>query len=397
MIHKNQAYMNRIPLFVLLLLLLAGGCDTGKNDLLSRAREEMSSHQTMHYKVTEHAMYSWSPDTIITPYEVWAVRDENDTLRRGYVWVNNYYRPYNIIYNQGDLYLVIPPKKATVLYTPFTEPLIVDIDWIDFFLSPEKLTDVKTDTALSVTTTDSLWQGTPVIALKILKKVNNSIQKQLYLLDKQALVPLFARLEQRSPERWFVDELFFSDYTFDQTDVSQLKEKQSALLTANPVEDRGSGSETSRLEKMLHTGDQAPLITGKYYTTGDPFVLQDFIGRYVIIVDFWYTHCPPCVEAVPALSAFYKEYQDKGLKIFGLNSVDNQPRSMDNLRRFLKKREVSYEIILTRPEVDMQYRINGYPTMYVIDKEGKIAWVEIGFEQEKFTKMKEKVLKLLEE
>ncbi len=389
--------MNRILLFSLSFLLLAGGCQTGTDDPLSRTREEMSSHQTMHYKVTEHSMYSWSPDTIITPYEVWAVRDDNDTLRHGYVWVNNYYRPYNIIYDRGDLYLVIPPKKTTVLYSPFAEPLIVDVDWIDFFLTPEKLTAVKTDTTLSVTTKDTLWQGEPVIALEILKKEENNIQKQLYLLDKQALVPLFARLEQRSRERWFVDELFFSDYTFDQTDLSQLKEKQSALLAANPVEDRDNGSETSRLEKMLHTGEEAPLITGKYYTTGEPFALQDFIGKYVIIVDFWYTHCPPCVEAVPALSEFYREYQDKGLKIFGLNSVDNQPRSMANLKRFLKKREVSYDIILTRPEVDMQYKINGYPSMYVIDKEGKIAWVEIGFEQEKFEKMKEKVIELLGE
>ena len=135
--------MNRILLFSLSFLLLAGGCQTGTDDPLSRTREEMSSHQTMHYKVTEHSMYSWSPDTIITPYEVWAVRDDNDTLRHGYVWVNNYYRPYNIIYDRGDLYLVIPPKKTTVLYSPFAEPLIVDVDWIDFFLTPEKLTAVN--------------------------------------------------------------------------------------------------------------------------------------------------------------------------------------------------------------------------------------------------------------
>ena len=385
-----------IPLFLTVILLLSWGCNEKKEDLAARIQQTMSAHHSMHYKVTEHSAYSWSPDTIVTPYEVWAVRDEGDTLRHGYVWVNNYYRPYNIIYDRGDLYLVIPPKKTTVVYSNYTEPFIADADWVDFFLSPQKLAEMKNDPAVEITTTDTLWQGKKVTALTITRQDKNATLKQLYLLDKEQLVPLFARLEQKGKEQWFIDELFFSDHTFDQTDAAQLKEKQQELLAANPVEDRGSASETARLEKMLHVGDKAPLITGKYYTTGEPFALKDFIGKDVIILDFWYTHCPPCVKAIPALSEFYSEYRNKGLRIFGLNSVDNQPRSMENLKRFLKKREVSYDIILTRPEVDMQYKINGYPTMYVIDKKGKIAGVEIGFNEEKLDKMKEKVKELLE-
>jgi peroxiredoxin len=389
--------MNRISLIFLSLLFLAGACKREKKDLLTETREKMAAHRTIHYKVTEHSSYSWSPDTIVTPYEVWAVRDAGDTLRHGYVWVNNYYRPYNIIYDKGDLYLVIPPKKTTVLYGNYSEPFIADVDWIDYFLSPDKLSTLKNDPAVTVTVSDSVWHDKAVYALMILKKENKNTRKELYLLDRKELVPLFGRLEQRSPRQWFVDELFFSDHSFDQTEITRLKEKQQKLLADNPVEDGGSGSETARLEKMLHTGDKAPLVTGKYYTSGEPFALKDFIGKNVIILDFWYTHCPPCVKAIPALSAFYREMEEKGLKIFGLNSVDNQPRSMDNLERFLKKRDVSYDIILTQPEVDMQYKINGYPTMYVIDKEGKIAWVEIGFSEERFAKMKEKVTELLGE
>ena len=115
----------------------------------------------------------------------------------------------------------------------------------------------------------------------------------------------------------------------------------------------------------------------------------------MIILDFWYTHCPPCVRAVPALSELYREKKDEGLKIFGLNSVDNQPRSLPNLKRFLEKRNVSYDIILTQPRVDLQYKINGYPSIYIIDKQGKIARVEIGFSEEKFADLKKKLEELL--
>ena len=65
------------------------------------------------------------------------------------------------------------------------------------------------------------------------------------------------------------------------------------------------------------------------------------------ILDFWYTHCPPCVKSMPYLSELYTQYKDKNVKIFGLNSVDNQPHSLEYLKTFLGKREITYYIILT--------------------------------------------------
>lgn len=97
---------------------------------------------------------------------------------------------------------------------------------------------------------------------------------------------------------------------------------------------------------------------------------------------------------MPALSALYTKYKNKGLIVFGLNSVDNQPRSLGYLKTFLQKRKISYDVILTQPEVDLRYKINGYPTMYIINKEEKIAYVEVGFDQEKLSRLKEKVKEL---
>jgi len=87
--------------------------------------------------------------------------------------------------------------------------------------------------------------------------------------------------------------------------------------------------------------------------------------------------------------------QDKSLVVFGLNPVDNQPRNMDNLKRFLSNRKISYDIIMTQPEVDKAYKIQGYPSMYVIGLNGKIAHVEVGYETESFAELKDKVFNLL--
>ncbi len=94
---------------------------------------------------------------------------------------------------------------------------------------------------------------------------------------------------------------------------------------------------------------------------------------------------------MPALSKIYSKYKDNGLIIFGLNSVDNQPNSLKNLKIFLGKRQLSYQIILTKPAVDIRHKINGYPSMYIIDKSGKLAFVDIGFSQNKLEALKKKV------
>ena len=50
---------------------------------------------------------------------------------------------------------------------------------------------------------------------------------------------------------------------------------------------------------------------------------------------------------------------------------------------------------MTQPQVDIVYKINGYPSMYIIDMDGNIAYVEMGYDKESFEKLKLKVKELL--
>jgi len=380
---------------LLLLLALAGlflgtGCRKPNHKLVSRIVKETKKHKTMHYKVTEKYTYSNAPDTTVTPFEVWAIRDKKDSLRNGYVWVNDYYRPYKMIYDNGNFYLAIPPKKTTVLYKNYKDAFISPVDWIDIFLKPKSLKALTTKTKTTIS--DTTYQGKT--CAKIVMLFPNKAKKYEFVIDKKILVPLWAEMVTKQPRYIYTEQLFFSDFTFDNLDKARLRTQEKKVLAQNPVQEQGAYSETARLEKMLHVGDKAPLFTGKFYTTGKPFKLSDYIGKKIILVDFWYTHCPPCVRAIPALSKLYTEYKDKGIIFFGLNSVDNQPNSLGYLKTFLQKRNVSYNIILTQPEVDLRYKINGYPSMYIINKQGKIAFVDIGFDQEKLSRLKEKIKQL---
>lgn len=384
--------MKKIFLFLTVTLFLMTSCTQNKKDLVSRIIKETKTHSSEHYKVTERYYYSNAPDTTVTSFEVWALRDKTDSLRNGYVWVNDYYRPYNIIYDAGNFYLAIPPKKTTILYKNFRDNFISPVDWIDVFLKPGSLKALVTQPKTKTTITDTTYQGKS--CAKITIQFPNGAKKYLFVIDKKQLIPLWSKMVVKQNGHVYSHEFFFSDYTFDKVNPGKLKAEQKKILAENPVIDETENSEVALMERMLHVGDKAPLFTGKFYSSGKEFHLADYIGKKVILVDFWYSHCPPCVRSMPALSKLYTEYKNKGLMVFGLNSVDNHPRSLGYLKTFLGNRQISYHIILTKSTVDVRYKINDYPTMYIIDKQGKIAYVDNGFNQEKLSRLKEKVKEL---
>ena len=390
--------INKIILLLLAALFLFTNCNKSDEDIIAGIVKEMESHQSVHYKVKRVYHYSDQPDTTITQYEVWAVRDQNDTLRNAYVWIDNYYRPYNMIYDRGNFYLAIPPKKTTILYSAYDEDFISPTDWIDVFLDPNYLKEqISSEEVDSTFITDIEYKGKACtkITIEFSEDGSGDQKSYTYIVSKRDFTPLWAKLESKNKEQVYNNELIFSDFEFDKVNLGVLKERQEKVLSENSVEPEGSDSEVARIERMLHIGDDAPLFEGNYYGTGEAFNLEDHIGKDVIVVDFWYTHCPPCVKAMPALSEFYTQHKDQGLKIFGLNSVDNQPRSLDNLNHFLAKRKLSYDVIMTQPAVDIDYKISGYPTMYVVDKKCKVSFVEIGYDEEKFKAFKEHVESLL--
>ena len=71
---------------------------------------------------------------------------------------------------------------------------------------------------------------------------------------------------------------------------------------------------------------------------GSSLAMQDLRGRPVLL-NFWATWCPPCVEEMPMLSRFFQEHAPNGWQVLGL-AVD-QPSSV---RNFLQKTPVSYPI-----------------------------------------------------
>jgi thiol-disulfide isomerase/thioredoxin len=87
------------------------------------------------------------------------------------------------------------------------------------------------------------------------------------------------------------------------------------------------------------TGAEAALWDLKVDTpTGAPLALQDFKGK-PLVVNFWATWCPPCIQELPLLDGFFRENMAKGWQVVGM-AID-QPSAV---RGFLQKTPVAFPI-----------------------------------------------------
>ena len=104
---------------------------------------------------------------------------------------------------------------------------------------------------------------------------------------------------------------------------------------------------------------------------GEPISIEAYRGK-VVLVDFWAVWCGPCVAEMPNVIKIYNKYKDKGFDIIGI-SLDNDE---NRLREYLKENEIPWRQVFSgegwNSPVSRQYGIYAIPTMWLIDKEGKL-------------------------
>ena len=93
----------------------------------------------------------------------------------------------------------------------------------------------------------------------------------------------------------------------------------------------------------------------------------------VVLVDFWATWCGPCIAELPDVKKAYAKYNNKGLEIIGI-SLDH---SKNKLTKFIAKEEIPWPQQFDgqgwENKFALKYGIRGIPTMWLIDKQGKLV------------------------
>lgn len=101
---------------------------------------------------------------------------------------------------------------------------------------------------------------------------------------------------------------------------------------------------------------------------GKPVSLADFRGK-VVVLDFWATWCPPCKKEIPDFVELQRQYGSKGVQFVGI-ALDEP----NKVTEFVQQNGINYPILLGNDAITAKYGgIDGIPTTFVIDKNGKIV------------------------
>ncbi len=76
------------------------------------------------------------------------------------------------------------------------------------------------------------------------------------------------------------------------------------------------------------------------------------------------------------MQALHIKFKEKGLKVIGIDPYDKKE---DDLATFLSKHGVTYPVLLEGKDAVKDYHVSVYPTMYLIDKNGKIIFTQVGY------------------
>lgn len=121
-------------------------------------------------------------------------------------------------------------------------------------------------------------------------------------------------------------------------------------------------------DRIVRVGDTAPDF--KVVTETGRTITPASFGGKLLVLNFWASWCQPCLQEVPSLEVFQREFGPQGVVVLGV-SVDKNEKLY---QRFLDQFRVSFEV--TRDpswDIAANYGTFQLPETYIIDSSGKVV------------------------
>jgi len=379
---------------VLLLYSFASFAQDAK-EILQKSYVKCQSIQNGYYEMTKFMKFMMSKDTVIGTFNCYFKKLHGDSL---YSSAFHYHRVYDgkdlgDVFYTGDDFVTLNPTDSSAeimaksqwsqemklikynydFYEPLTDkmsyPFINDSGHFERtcsfkFIGEEKILGVSCyHCEVNVAPpSHSIQEG-----IKTLK------MEYHYWINKKEMIPI--RYSNEVDVFMNGDTLYqFERFVLNKYELNNLKNDSILTLKSIPPYYKLKTYVPFKAPSLLTKGSMAP-DWSLFSLKDEKISLNDFKGK-VVLIDFFYKSCYPCMLALPKLEALYEKYKEKGLVVVGIDPVDKKE---DDMGSFLSKRGVRYTVLLGGKDVSKDYHISGYPTMYLIDKNGKIVYAISGY------------------
>src|SRR6266566_3760214 len=127
------------------------------------------------------------------------------------------------------------------------------------------------------------------------------------------------------------------------------------------------------------TAPKAPAFAPGSWVNSDSLTIEKLRGR-VVLVEFWTFGCYNCRNTLPAVKEWDAKYRDRGLTIVGVHTPETTSEyNIDNVRREVPGLGIKYPVVTDNDYTTWQaYGVKAWPTILVVDKQGRIRWLHVG-------------------
>ncbi len=123
----------------------------------------------------------------------------------------------------------------------------------------------------------------------------------------------------------------------------------------------------------------APEFAKGDWLNSDPLTLDKLHGR-VVLVEFWTFGCYNCRNTLPSVKEWDARYRERGLTVVGVHTPETQSEYViDNVRREVPGLGIKYPVVTDNDYTTWKaYGVEAWPTILVLDKQGRIRWLHVG-------------------
>lgn len=154
----------------------------------------------------------------------------------------------------------------------------------------------------------------------------------------------------------------------------------------------GGGGGSVQQAGALAVGEEIPDFVAAELG-GTDITLSDFRNREVVMLDFWATWCQPCILGMPSLQAMHEEFDERGLEILAVNLGEDP----DTVSEFMEDWAYTFRVVMDPDElVSGKYGVRGIPQLVVVDLDGRVAHIELGYAPDLAEAREKRLRELLE-
>ena len=123
----------------------------------------------------------------------------------------------------------------------------------------------------------------------------------------------------------------------------------------------------------------APEITGQTWINAAPTHMADLKGK-VVLVEFWTFGCFNCRNIEPQVKRWHEQYAQQGLVVIGVHTPETDfERESKNVEHYVRAQHIAYAVVTDNDFATWtRYGTRAWPTVYLIDKQGRIRYAHIG-------------------